>query len=141
MNNKQLKARGSWKRKSIGDRVFDFTNYALLAALTLVCFYPILHILFASVSDPVSLIAHKGALFKPLGFTLDGYKLVFKDNSLLNGYKNTIIYVGLGTLVNMVMTILGAYVLSRRDLYFKNYIMVFITITMFLAGVLFLGSC
>ncbi|MGV2788132.1 ABC transporter permease subunit, partial [Clostridium perfringens] len=77
---------------------------------------------------------HKGVLLKPLGFTLDGYKLVCKDNSLLKGYMNTIIYVGLGTLVNMVMTILGAYVLSRRDLYFKNFIMILITITMFFGG-------
>lgn len=98
------------------------------------CFYPILHILFASVSDLGSLVAHKGILLRPLGFTLDGYKLVFKDNSLINGYKNTIIYVGLGTLVNMIMTILGAYVLSRRDLYFKNFIMILITITMFFGG-------
>lgn len=136
MNSIQLKWKGSRRRKrySMEDRVFSFTNYTLLTALTLCCFYPILHILFASVSDPVALMAHKGALFKPLGFTLDGYKLVFRDNSLLNGYKNTIIYVGLGTLVNMVMTILGAYVLSRRDLYFKKYIMIFITITMFFGG-------
>lgn len=134
IDNKKIKARGKRKHKSVGDFVFDFANYTLLAALTLVCFYPILHILFASISDPTALIAHKGALFKPLGFTLDGYKLVFKDNSLLNGYKNTMIYVGLGTLVNMVMTILGAYVLSRRDLYFKNFIMILITITMFFGG-------
>lgn len=131
---KQRKVKRRRKHKSIGDRVFDFTNYTLLTALTLVCFYPILHILFASVSDPSALMAHKGVLLKPLGFTLDGYKLVFKDNSLLKGYMNTIIYVGLGTLVNMVMTILGAYVLSRRDLYFKNFIMILITITMFFGG-------
>lgn len=133
-DNLKRKAKKRRKHKSIGDRVFDGTLYTLLTALTLVCFYPILHILFASVSDPGMLIAHKGILLKPLGFTLDGYKLVFKDNSLINGYKNTIIYVGLGTLVNMIMTILGAYVLSRRGLYFKNFIMILITITMFFGG-------
>ncbi|AIQ73221.1 MULTISPECIES: carbohydrate ABC transporter permease [Paenibacillus] len=133
-DNLQRKTKKRRKHKSIGDRVFDGTLYTLLTALTLVCFYPILHILFASVSDPGMLIAHKGILLKPLGFTLDGYKLVFKDNSLINGYKNTIIYVGLGTLVNMIMTILGAYVLSRRGLYFKNFIMILITITMFFGG-------
>lgn len=122
------------KPASFGDRVFDVTNIILLIALTIACLYPLLHILFASVSDPVQLVAHKGALIKPLGFTLDGYKLVFKDSSLLIGYRNTIVYVGLGTLVNMVMTIMGAYVLSRRDLYFKNFIMILITITMFFGG-------
>lgn len=123
------------KYYSVGDRVFDIVIYLLLALLTLCCLYPIVHILFASVSDPARLVAHKGILLNPLGFTIDGYKLIFKDNSLLVGYKNTILYVGLGTLVNMVMTIMGAFVLSRRDLYFKKYIMIFITITMFLAGI------
>jgi len=121
-------------RKSMGNRMFDVFNYTLLTVLTLACLYPILHIVFASFSDPARLVAHKGLLLKPLGFTLDGYKLIFKDNSLLVGYKNTIIYVGLGTLINMVMTIMGAFVLSRRDLYFKNAIMIVITITMFFGG-------
>lgn len=121
-------------RKSMGNRMFDVFNYSLLTVLTLACLYPILHIVFASFSDPARLVAHKGLLLKPLGFTLDGYKLIFKDNSLLVGYKNTIIYVGLGTLINMVMTIMGAFVLSRRDLYFKNAIMIVITITMFFGG-------
>ncbi|CAM3287732.1 carbohydrate ABC transporter permease [Paenibacillus lupini] len=122
------------KYYSVGSRVFDIIIYLLLALLTLCCLYPIVHILFASVSDPARLVAHKGILLNPLGFTIDGYKLIFKDNSLLVGYKNTILYVGLGTLVNMIMTIMGAFVLSRRDLYFKKYIMIIITITMFFGG-------
>lgn len=132
-SRKKLKHR-HWKPKTTGDRVFDAMNYILLTVITLICFYPLLHILLASVSNPTALMAHSGILLKPLGFTLDGYKLVFKDNSLLVGYKNTILYVGLGTLVNMVMTIMGAFVLSRKDLYFKNFIMILITITMFFGG-------
>ncbi|WP_223829363.1 carbohydrate ABC transporter permease [Paenibacillus arenilitoris] len=122
------------KHYSIGNRAFDTVLYLLLIMLTLCCLYPIVHIVFASFSDPVRLVAHKGLLLGPLGFTLDGYKLIFKDNSLLVGYGNTILYVGLGTLVNMVMTIMGAFVLSRRDLYFKSHIMIVITITMFFGG-------
>jgi len=120
--------------KSLGDITFNTLNYTFLTALTLVSLYPLLHIFFASVSDPVALMGHKGALIKPLGFTWDGYKLVFKDSSLLVGYRNTILYVGLGTLINMIMTIMGAFVLSRRDMYFKNFIMILITITMFFGG-------
>ncbi|MCM3626857.1 carbohydrate ABC transporter permease [Paenibacillus glycanilyticus] len=122
------------KYHSISSKAFDVTIYVLLAALTLCCLYPIVHIIFASVSDPARLVAHKGVLLQPLGLTFDGYKLIFKDNSLLVGYKNTILYVGLGTLVNMLMTIMGAFVLSRRDLYFKRYIMIIITVTMFFGG-------
>lgn len=83
-------------RKTMGNRMFDIFNYMLLTPLTLACLYPILHIVFASFSDPARLVAHKGLLLRPLGFTLDGYKLIFKDNSLLVGYRNTLIYVGLG---------------------------------------------
>ncbi|TCN01127.1 carbohydrate ABC transporter membrane protein 2 (CUT1 family) [Paenibacillus sp. BK033] len=119
---------------SLSSRAFDVMIYVLLTVLTLCCLYPIVHIIFASVSDPARLVAHKGVLLKPLGLTMDGYKLIFKDNSLLVGYKNTILYVGLGTLVNMLMTIMGAFVLSRRDLYFKKYIMIIITVTMFFGG-------
>lgn len=122
------------KYHSISSRAFDVMIYVLLTVLTLCCLYPIVHIVFASVSDPARLVAHKGVLLKPLGLTMDGYKLIFKDNSLLVGYKNTILYVGLGTLVNMLMTIMGAFVLSRRDLYFKKYIMIIITVTMFFGG-------
>ncbi|NIK67077.1 carbohydrate ABC transporter permease [Paenibacillus sp. BK720] len=119
---------------SLSSRAFDVMIYVLLTVLTMCCLYPIVHIIFASVSDPARLVAHKGVLLKPLGLTMDGYKLIFKDNSLLVGYKNTILYVGLGTLVNMLMTIMGAFVLSRRDLYFKKYIMIIITVTMFFGG-------
>ncbi len=85
--------------------IFNIINYGVLTLLTLLCLYPMLHVLFTSVSDPTTLISHRGLLLKPLGFTLSGYQLVFKDNSLLIGFKNTFLYVGLGTLVNMLITI------------------------------------
>ncbi|MBB3108835.1 putative aldouronate transport system permease protein [Paenibacillus phyllosphaerae] len=122
------------KHHSLSDKTFNAAIYAILTVLTLCCLYPILHIVFASFSDPARLVAHKGVLWRPLGFTVDGYKLIFKDNSLLIGYRNAILYVGLGTLVNMIMTVMGAFVLSRRDLYWKNHIMIVITITMFFGG-------
>lgn len=114
--------------------IFNIINYGVLTLLTLLCLYPMLHVLFASVSDPTTLISHRGLLLKPLGFTLSGYQLVFKDNSLLIGFKNTFLYVGLGTLVNMLITIMGAYALSRRDMMLKSAAMIFITITMFFGG-------
>ena len=122
---------GKWAPANV---IFNCFNYIVLTVLTLLCHYPILHVIFASLSNPTELIAHQGLLFKPLGFTLSGYKLVFQDDSILLGFKNTILYVGLGTVLNMIMTIMGAYTLSRRDLMLKNAIMVIITITMFFGG-------
>lgn len=134
MKEYTVKKRGRKKYISVENIIFDSIKYVLLILLTIACLYPILHIIFASVSEPNSLMAHQGVLLKPLGFTLDGYRLVFKDNSILIGYRNTIFYVVLGTAVNMVMTIMGAYVLSRRGLYFKKPLMIIITITMFFGG-------
>lgn len=122
---------GRWAPSNI---CFNIINYGVLTILTLLCLYPMLHVLFASVSDPTELISHRGLLLKPIGFTMSGYRLVFQDNSIWTGFKNTLLYVGLGTLVNMVMTIMGAYALSRRDLMLKNAIMIVITITMFFGG-------
>ncbi len=129
-----VKKKNKIGRRTLSNVTFNIVNYGILTLLTLACFYPMLHVLFASVSDPTALIAHRGLLLKPLGFTMSGYQLVFKDNSLLIGFKNTFLYVGLGTLVNMLFTIMGAYALSRRDLLLKNGIMVIITITMFFGG-------
>ena len=119
---------------SVANLMFTVFNYTLLTLLTLACLYPIVHVLFASVSNPTELIAHRGLLLKPLGFTLSGYQLVFKDNAILLGFRNTLLYVGLGTLLNMTFTIIGAYTLSRRNLLWKRPIMILITITMFFGG-------
>lgn len=121
-------------RQTAGDRIFDLTNYLLLVVITILCIYPIVYIIFASVSDPVRLMANRGFLWKPLGFTLEGYKLVLSDNGILLGYANTIFYVVVGVTVNMIFTCMGAFVLSRRNLYWKKAIMVMITITMFFGG-------
>ncbi|MDI6618519.1 MAG: carbohydrate ABC transporter permease [Clostridiales bacterium] len=122
------------KRKTKGDITFSIVNYTLLTIITIICVYPVIYVIFASVSDPQRLMANTGFLYKPLGFTLGGYKIVLKDAGVLTGYLNTIFYVVAGVAVNMVATIMGAYVLSRRDLYWKKAIMIMITITMFFGG-------
>ncbi|WMJ86211.1 carbohydrate ABC transporter permease [Anaerocolumna sp. MB42-C2] len=131
VKEKEKHSIGRWKFTNV---TFNIFNYVFLTFLTLICLYPILHIVFASVSNPNELMMHKGILLRPLGFTLNGYKLVFKDNSIFTGFLNTGVYVGLGTLVNMMITIMGAYTLSRKDLLWKAPIMIVITITMFFGG-------
>ncbi|WP_035778814.1 carbohydrate ABC transporter permease [Butyrivibrio sp. MC2013] len=132
MAKEQKSKIGRYKPSNI---LFNLINYSFLTILTLVCFYPILHVILASISDPSLLIKHQGILLKPLGeASLNGYRLVFKDSSILVGFKNTLVYVGLGTAVNMIFTICGAYALSRRDLLFKGPVMLMITVTMFFGG-------
>ena len=121
-------------KQTIGEKIFGVFNIILMLGLCFVTLYPFLYVLFASVSDAPSFLQHRGILLKPLGFNLDAYKAVFDNPMIIKGYQNTLFYVVAGTAINLFMTALGAYVLSRRDLYFKNIIMFFIVVTMVFHG-------
>lgn len=114
--------------------IFQIFNYSILFVMMFICVYPLIYVLFASFSDPQRLITHRGFLFAPLGFTLKGYELVFKTNDIYIGYGNTIFYVIVGTTVSVLLTLIGGYCLSRRNLLWKNAVMMMITFTMFFGG-------
>lgn len=121
-------------KRSFGEKIFDAFNVIMMILLMFLCAYPLLYVLFASLSDPYKLMQHEGLLFKPLGFTLKGYALVFKNPSIMTGFFNTVFYVVVGTAFSMLMTCLAAYVLSRRNLLFGKPLMLMVTITMFFSG-------
>ncbi len=119
---------------SVGDTVFTVINTVLMIALMILCVYPLMYIALASVSDPVALMRYRGVLLKPLGLTFEAYRLVLENPMVLLGYRNTLFYVIGGTALNLVMTALGAYALSRRNLLLKNPVMFMIVFTMFFSG-------
>jgi putative aldouronate transport system permease protein len=121
-------------KKTAGERIFNCINITFLTILAIACLYPMLYVLFASFSDPIELMKHRGLILRPLGFTIEGYKLVFKNPSITTGYLNTLFYVTAGTAINLFMTSLGAYVLSRKNVLWKNTIAFMITITMLFSG-------
>jgi putative aldouronate transport system permease protein len=121
-------------RRSIGERVFDSFNVALMILVMIVTLYPLLYVLFASLSTPEAIYRSKGLLLWPVEPTLGGYQLVFKNPSILSGYKNTLIYVVVGTALNVLMTSLGAYVLSRKRLKFGKPLLLMIVFTMYFSG-------
>jgi putative aldouronate transport system permease protein len=100
--------------KGKGEIVFDVFNHAALILLVIVTLYPLVFVLMASVSNPLIVAQKKDLFLWPRGFTLNTYKYVFENPMITIGYKNTIIYVLSGTLINMVLTSLGAYALSRK---------------------------
>jgi len=120
--------------KSISERAFDVFNVLFLGLLSFLFIYPMLYILFASLSDPVELIKHTGMIWKPEGFSLSGYKMVFQTPSIGIGYMNTLIYVIVGTSFNILLSSLGAYVLSREKLYIRRALTLFIIFTMYFSG-------
>ena len=117
-------------RQSTGDRTFQAANVVLLGFVAVLTLYPLLYVLFASVSDPNLLVRNSGLLLKPLGFELGAYKIVFNNPDIGNGYVNTLLYMSVGTVISMTLTILGAYALSRRHAMFVKYVMFFAAFTM-----------
>ena len=93
-----------------------------------------LYVLFASVSEPAQLLQFEGILYKPMGFTLKGYEMVLSNPQILKGYENTLFYVFFGTTVNLLMTSVAAYTMSRKNLLFGKPIMILIVFTMYFSG-------
>lgn len=121
-------------KASFGERVFQVFNYIFLGLIAFVCLYPMWHVLMASFSDSAALTAHSGLLFWPIDFSLDAYRRVLSNQNIWTGYLNTIKLLVTGVGTSMVMTILGAYVLSRKDFLLRRPIMLAITFTMFFSG-------
>lgn len=121
-------------KRSLGEKVFAVFNGLVMTFLMIICLYPVLYVVFASLSEPLKLFQHEGLLLRPMGFTLKGYELVLKDPRIVTGYTNTLIYVVAGTTINLFLTSLGAYVLSRKNVLLNNFFMFIAVFTMFFSG-------
>ena len=121
-------------KKSTGERIFDVINICLMFVVMLVTLYPVLYVVFASFSDSNLLIRARGLLLYPQGFSLEAYVQVFKNPMIIQGYLNTLIYVVLGVLISMVLTVLGAYALSRSRFMLSGAVMKMIVFTMYFGG-------
>ena len=122
------------ERLTGGDRGFITGIYFITGLLALLCVYPMLYVLFASFSDPLRLMTHSGLLFAPQGLSFKGYQIVLGNRNIISGYMNTIFYVAAGTFVNMLLSCLGAYALSRQGYMFKKTITMLIVFTMYFSG-------
>lgn len=107
---------------------------ALMIVLMIVTAYPLIYVLFASFSDPVELMSHRGILLAPRGFSLAAYEAVLQNPMIVIGYRNTLFYVTAGTSISLVLTVIGAYALSRKNVLWKSVIMFGIVFTMFFRG-------
>lgn len=112
-------------------KTFDVINTILMVMLMIVALYPFLYVVFASFSDPWELVKHKGILWKPLGFTLEGYASVFKNRSIMTGYITTLINLFGGTAINIILTLFAAYAVSRKKFLLKKPVTIMIVFTMF----------
>ena len=121
------------KLRGLSDRTSDIILVVLCLAIVLLVAYPLYYVLIASVSNPYDVYAGKTFLL-PSGFTLDGYKAVFADKSIVTGYLNSIKYTVIGTVFFVVMIYLTAYPLSIKDLPGRKFLSIFFIITMYFGG-------
>jgi len=105
----------------------------LLIIIGIAAIYPMWFVLIASVSSPGA-IANGQVIFLPKGFHLDGYKALLEDKSVWIGYKNSIIYTFVGTILCLAVQIPAAYALSRKTLPGRRFINILLVITMYFSG-------
>lgn len=102
-------------KEALGDRLFSIINYILLSLILVIVLYPLIYILSASFSDARAVTSGQVWLW-PVQPTVAGYEALFKNKFLLSGFGNSIFYTLFGTIINVVVTILAAYPLSRPNL-------------------------
>ncbi len=115
------------------DRILYFVVYTVIILFLLVILYPIIFIISASFSEGSEVQLGRVYLW-PVKPTLEGYRAVFSHRNIMTGYRNTILYTLGGTLINVVVTVLCAYPLSRRDMPIRGFFVFLFVFTMFFGG-------
>lgn len=117
----------------MSDKTSDIVLVVLMAIIMLIIAYPLYYVIVASVSDPFDVQAGKTFLL-PSQFTLEGYERVFSNDSLLNGFFNSVKYTVIGTLYSVITVYITAYPLSKKNLPGRKWISIFFIITMYFGG-------
>lgn len=120
-------------KESLTDGIFETIVHIVIILCVLICAYPIYLVLISSISDP-NMVALSKVWLYPVGFSWDSYKMVFKNDSIMLGYWNTLWYTIVGVSINMLLTIPAAYALSKKDLMGRGVVMKMLVITMYFSG-------
>ena len=123
----------SGKLTGLSEKSSDIILVVICAIILFLVAYPLYYVLIASVSNPYDVYAGKTFLL-PSQFTLDGYKSVFADPSILTGLLNSFKYTIIGTVFSVVVLYLAAYPLSVKDLPGRKFLSIFFIITMYFGG-------
>ena len=133
MSQAKALKKGTKLKKSKEDKVFDFIIYGIAILLILITLYPMSFIVIASVSDP-NLVSSGEIMFVPRGLNFKAYEQLKNYPQIWIGYRNTILYVIVGTIITLVVNIPASYALSRKRLYGRKLFTAFYLIPMFFTG-------
>lgn len=119
--------------RSRDDRIVDAVVGIISLLVLLTVLYPLIYILSSSFSEPNE-VALGHVTLLPKGFTLEGYQYILDYSDIWIGYRNTIFYTVVGTLMNLACTLPAAYALSRRDMFGNGFFTALFAVTMFFSG-------
>ncbi|ALS28255.1 sugar ABC transporter permease [Paenibacillus sp. 32O-W] len=120
-------------KESWGDKLFLFGVYLFLVIILVVVLYPLVYIVSSSFSSPRAVVSGSVWLL-PVEPSLAGYKAIFNNPQILTGYANSIFYTFFGVLINVSLTVMLAYPLSKPTFFGRGLMMVIIVITMMFSG-------
>lgn len=120
-------------RETRRDQVFLAVLLVISAFILVIELYPLIFVVSASFSDSDAISLGRVYLL-PVNPSLDGYRMLLKEKDILTGFKNSVIYLAVGTTVNMLLTMLLAFPLSRREMPGRNIITFFVALTMYVSG-------
>ena len=120
-------------KRSMDDRIYYAVSYGIVFLLTIIVLYPLIYILSCSFSSANAVSTGKVVLW-PVDLSVMGYEKVFENKRVWIGYRNTILYTTIGTLINVSMTLICAYPLARRRLPHKGFFTFLISFTMLFNG-------
>lgn len=115
------------------EKLFDVIITVIMMIIAVLFLLPLLNVLACSFSSPDKVVAGEVGLV-PVDFSLDGYKEVFADGSLMRGFLNSLFYTTVGTVIQVTLQMLCAYPLSRKDFKGRKVLNIFLTLTMFISG-------
>ena len=122
-----------FRQEAAGDKTFDLVVWTLVLLAVLVCVYPFLYVVSVSISNGVAVNQGKVWLF-PVDLNFDAFKMVMGYSDLWVSYSNTFYYTVVGTILNILMTCLAAYPLSRRRFFLRKKLNFFLAFTMYFSG-------
>lgn len=120
-------------RKTKKDIAFDTVNYILLSMILLCVMYPLYFMVIASFSDPTA-VNNGQAFLLPKGINLGGYKKILGYSMIWTGYRNSILYTFAATSISIIVTMMLAYTMSRKQFFGKRLLLLYVMIPMYFSG-------
>ncbi|MBR2884926.1 MAG: carbohydrate ABC transporter permease [Clostridia bacterium] len=121
-------------KKTLGGRLFDIFNTLFLISMVLLCVYPFWYVITCSLSNSDLLMGDRGLMLWPKGFSLSAYKAVLQNPNIYTGYRTTLIVVVGGSILNVILTAMGAFLVTRKNFALSKPMMTMMLITMYFGG-------